>query len=185
MPERISISAVMCWTDLRPIKPSGGSLRIQEAVEGVYSGKYYAALVIPENFTKDMIGFLGGTVELYPAITYYENDKKNAIAPKRFTAKAKTAVQEQVNASFISTITDAMVGAGKVLTATDNHGDNRLIRNQYPAGYRTELQVYIAVMSSFVDITDAAQGLIDASQNMLPGVRTPSDRVKWLEVCRH
>ena len=68
----------------------------KEAVEGVYSGKYYAALVIPENFTKDMISFLGGTVE-HPAITYYENDKKNAIAPK-ITAKAKTAVQEQVNA---------------------------------------------------------------------------------------
>lgn len=142
----------------------------KEAVEGVYSGKYYAALVIPENFTKDMISFLGGTVE-HPAITYYENDKKNAIAPK-ITAKAKTAVQEQVNASFISTITDAMVGAGKVLTATDNHGDNPLDSGiSTLQDIDTELQVYIAVMSSFVDITDAAQGLIDTSQNMLPGVK--------------
>ena len=32
------------------------------AIEGVHSGKYYAALVIPENFTKDMISFMGGTV---------------------------------------------------------------------------------------------------------------------------
>ena len=66
----------------------------KDAVEGVHSGKYYAALVIPENFTKDMISFIGGTVA-HPSITYYENDKKNAIAPK-ITAKAKTAVQEQV-----------------------------------------------------------------------------------------
>ncbi|MCH4191766.1 MAG: YhgE/Pip domain-containing protein [Butyrivibrio sp.] len=142
----------------------------KEAIEGVYSGKYYAALVIPENFTKDMVSFLGGTVE-HPAITYYENDKKNAIAPK-ITAKAKTAVQEQVNASFVSTITDAMVGAGKVITASDSQGDNPLDSGiNTLQNMDTELQIYIAVMSSFVNITDAAQGLIDTSQNMLPGVK--------------
>ena len=65
-----------------------------------------------------------------------------------------------------------MVGAGKVLTATDNHGDNPLDSGiSTLQDIDTELQVYIAVMSSFVDITDAAQGLIDTSQNMLPGVK--------------
>ena len=28
------------------------------ALEGVYSGKYYAALVVPENFTEDLMGFM-------------------------------------------------------------------------------------------------------------------------------
>ena len=29
-----------------------------EAIEGVYSGEYYAALVVPENFSKNLISFL-------------------------------------------------------------------------------------------------------------------------------
>ena len=34
-----------------------------EAVDGVYSGEYYAALVIPDDFTEEMISFLGGQIE--------------------------------------------------------------------------------------------------------------------------
>ena len=142
----------------------------EDAIGGVHSGKYYAALVIPENFTKDMISFMGGTVA-HPAITYYENDKKNAIAPK-ITAKAKTAVQEQVNATFITTLAKAIVGTGKTLTATDSSGNNLLDSGiNTLSDVDTELHVYIAVMSSFVQITDAAQNLINTSQNMLPGVK--------------
>lgn len=142
----------------------------KDAVEGVHSGKYYAALVIPENFTKDMISFIGGTVA-HPSITYYENDKKNAIAPK-ITAKAKTAVQEQVNATFITTLAKAMVGTGKVLTMTDSSGNNPLDSGINTLNdIDTELDVYIAVMSSFVQITDSAQNLINTSQSMLPGVK--------------
>jgi len=142
----------------------------KDAVEGVHSGKYYAALVIPENFTKDMISFIGGTVA-HPSITYYENDKKNAIAPK-ITAKAKTAVQEQVNATFITTLAKAMVGTGKVLTATDSSGNNPLDSGINTLNdIDTELDVYIAVMSSFVQITDSGQNLINTSQSMLPGVK--------------
>ena len=71
-----------------------------EAVDGVRSGKYYAALVIDKNFTRDMVSFLGGNPE-HPQIQYYENEKKNAIAPK-ITGKVKTTVQGEVNSSFVS-----------------------------------------------------------------------------------
>ena len=72
---------------------------MDEATDGVYSSEYYAALIIPEDFSKKMISFLNGEVQ-NPQIIYYENEKKNAIAPK-ITSKAKTAVQEQVNATFV------------------------------------------------------------------------------------
>ncbi len=70
-----------------------------DGINGVYAGDYYAALIIPENFTENIISFAKGEV-INPEIIYYENDKKNAIAPK-ITAKAKTAVQNQVNSSYI------------------------------------------------------------------------------------
>ena len=73
-----------------------------EAIEGVYSGEYYAALVVPENFSKNLISFLSDSME-HPQLKYYCNQKANAIAPK-ITDKAKTAVQQQVNQTFIDTI---------------------------------------------------------------------------------
>ena len=62
----------------------------EDALEGVNSGDYYAALVVPDTFTADFISFLGGDPK-NPMIGYYENSKKNAIATK-ITGKAKTAV---------------------------------------------------------------------------------------------
>ena len=52
-----------------------------EAQEGVKAGRYYAAFVIPEDFTEGLAGVLDGHVE--PArIAYYVNEKENAVAPK-------------------------------------------------------------------------------------------------------
>ena len=45
----------------------------QEAIDGVYAGEYYAALVIDEEFSDDMISFLSGDIK-NPVITYYENE---------------------------------------------------------------------------------------------------------------
>lgn len=58
-----------------------------EAIEGVYNGEYYAALVVPENFSKNLISFLSDSME-HPQLKYYCNQKANAIAPK-ITDKAK------------------------------------------------------------------------------------------------
>ena len=53
----------------------------QEAVDGVYAGDYYAAVVIDEDFSRKMYRmFTDWTGQ--PAITYYENAKKNAVATK-------------------------------------------------------------------------------------------------------
>jgi len=142
----------------------------KEAIEGVYSGKYYAALIIPDDFTKKMIGFLGGDLD-HPNIIYYENDKKNAIAPK-ITSKAKTAVQEQVNASFVSTLAQTLMGTGKVLTLKNDDGKSLLDSSiEDLTNIDSDLKTYSALLSSFIHITDAAQGLIDTSQKIIPGVK--------------
>ena len=77
-----------------------------EALSGVYSGKYYAALIVPPEFTGDFLSIMSGELR-HPQIEYYENEKKNAIAPK-ITNKAKTAVQEQINATIVEKAADAV-----------------------------------------------------------------------------
>ena len=53
----------------------------KDAKKGVQSGKFYAAIVIPEDFSKDMMSLFTSDV-VHPDITYYINEKENAIAPK-------------------------------------------------------------------------------------------------------
>ena len=53
----------------------------EKAVEGVKSGRYYSALVIDEQFTYSMYHGVADNIE-NPRITYYLNDKKNAVATK-------------------------------------------------------------------------------------------------------
>ena len=85
------------------------------ALESVYSGDCYAALVVPEDFTEDLLSILNGKPE-HPQIIYYENEKKNAIAPK-ITNKAKNAVQDQINATLTETVGDALHAVRSVLHA--------------------------------------------------------------------
>lgn len=71
----------------------------KEAKEGVESGKYYAAVVIPEHFSKDMLSMLQEELKR-PQLDYYVNEKKNAIAPK-ITNSGVNVVQKMVNEAFI------------------------------------------------------------------------------------
>ena len=66
-----------------------------KAMKGVKSGKYYAAIVIPEDFSRNMMSVFTSDIQK-PEITYYSNAKENAIAPK-VTDKGATAIQTQVN----------------------------------------------------------------------------------------
>ena len=53
----------------------------RKAKSGVRSGKYYAAIVIPEDFSESLLSILSGDLK-QPQLDYYINEKKNAIAPK-------------------------------------------------------------------------------------------------------
>lgn len=89
----------------------------KKAVEGVKSGKYYAAMVIPKGFSKKLTSFT--TNKLSRArISYYENDKKNAIAPK-ITGKARDALEKQINSMFIDVLGESTV---KLATGADKAG---------------------------------------------------------------
>lgn len=140
-----------------------------EAVNGVYSGEYYAALIIPEKFTEEMISFLGGEIE-HPDIVYYENEKKNAIAPK-ITQKAKTAVQEQVNSTFVSTLAEAVMKVSNAISGTDEQGNTLAdVVITRLNGLSGDLQSYINILNSFVSIMDSAQSIVETSQVMLPNL---------------
>ena len=69
--------------------------------DGVRSGKYYAGIYLPKNFSKDLVSFIGGTIEK-PEIEYFYNAKINAIAPK-ITDKGASTLQSEITDNFIAT----------------------------------------------------------------------------------
>ncbi len=131
----------------------------EEALEGVYASDYYAALIIPKDFSTDMMSFISGDLD-NPKMIYYENEKKNAIAPK-ITGKAKTAVVEQVNSTFISTIAKYVSEAAKI---ADENGLN-------PQDVLSDLSSRLSSMSSGLDssvvMLEAITGLTDSTQTLL------------------
>ena len=140
-----------------------------EAVNGVNNGDYYAALVVPKDFTEDMISFLGGDIK-HPEITYYENEKKNAIAPK-ITGKAKTAVQEQVNSTFVSTLAEGVMEVSNVLSGQEdgNSGIFNTVTDKLTE-LQGNLQLYSNLLASFIGITNSASNIMATSQAVLPNL---------------
>ena len=80
----------------------------KEALNGVKSGKYYASIVIPEDFSRSLISILSGDLQT-PKLDYYINEKANAIAPK-ITGTGAAAIQEQINRTFSSVASDSVSG---------------------------------------------------------------------------
>ena len=76
----------------------------EEALAGVESGEYYAAIVVPENFSKDFFSFLSEDI-VHPTLQYHVNAKKNAIATK-ITDTVVSNIKTQVNESFVNTVTE-------------------------------------------------------------------------------
>lgn len=83
----------------------------KELDDGVKTGKYYAGIYVPKNFSKDLVSFVDGKIQK-PKIVYSSNDKINAIAPK-ITSAGATTLQSTISEEFVSTV-------GKTLMSTLN-----------------------------------------------------------------
>lgn len=76
-----------------------------KALEGVRSGEYYAAVVIPEDFTQNLLSVFSPS-PTHPDIDFYVNEKRNAIA-SIVTGKVSGSVQNMVNDGFTEAVADA------------------------------------------------------------------------------
>ena len=73
----------------------------QEAEDGVRIGDYYASIVVPKNFSKDMTS-VSRTEPQRAIIEYTVNEKINAISPK-ITNSGASAIANNISKSFVET----------------------------------------------------------------------------------
>lgn len=150
-----------------------------EAIEGVWSGDYYAALIMPADFSKDMVSFLADNMT-HPEIIYYTNQKKNAIAPK-ITDKAKTAVQQQVNATFISTLTEAIMKSADV---ADNIGNKNKADSTLESGSDSMNNSLIDILIAKFQVINTQvvtfDNVLSALSNIITTAQTSADTAKGI-----
>ena len=141
-----------------------------EAIEGVKAGDYYAAIVIPENFSKSLLSILSGKVGK-PELDYYINEKKNAIAPK-ITDTGATTIQNEINDTFSSVASEAIAGlvssAADRITGDINSADWELARDI--AEVRANLQEYQDILKNFSSTAAGADAAIKDTKAALDKV---------------
>lgn len=139
-----------------------------EAVDGAMSGEYYAAVVIPASFSRDMMTFYSQGSE-HSSLEYYTNEKKNAVAPK-ITGRGADQVSYQVNKVFSETISETALGLASALSdyvdTSDAKGRIGIIASRVNAmsGQMTQAS---SVLRSYAQIMDAAQALVGDSTQLL------------------
>lgn len=140
----------------------------EDAIDGARSGRYYAAVVIPESFSSDMMSFYSSDVE-HAQLIYYTNEKKNAIAPK-VTDQGADRVSIQVNQVFTETLADiALNVSSSLLEYADQSGAEGRIGDLANHIQRVGESMHRSadVMRTYASVLDSTRTLIGDSGKLL------------------
>lgn len=166
----------------------------EDAIEGARSGEYYAAVVIPQSFSKDMMTFYSPEVE-HASILYYTNEKKNVVAPK-LTERGADDVANKINTIFVEKASEVGLNvASSLVDYTDNKqfvnqitqlSDNiatlsgRMAQaSEVVSGYSSLLSASESLIASSADLlgetSDSAQQVLDTTNNAKQSINSLTD----------
>ena len=142
------------------------------AIRGVQEGTYYAAIVLPETFSRDMMSLFSAEDIQRSDILYYLNEKENAIAPK-ITDKGASAVQKQIDQVFVQTVSEIGLDLLEGLNQALDEGKKKDAMQNFSrnlGSLAAELEDVAALTDNYADIsaslgkiTDSAAALLHAS----------------------
>ncbi|MCI8340675.1 MAG: YhgE/Pip domain-containing protein [Eggerthellaceae bacterium] len=148
-----------------------------DAVDGARSGRYYAAVVIPPDFSRDMLTFYADDVQ-HAQVVYYANEKKNAIAPK-ITDQGADTVAYQINEVFVETL--AEIGLS-IAEAFSSYAESSGLEGRIGAlaahvdAVADEMESMGAVLGLYGQLVGSAQGLVDESAALVQSARGQADQ---------
>lgn len=143
-----------------------------EAKQGVKDGKYYAAVIIPEEFSEDLLSITTGDFT-QAKLEYYVNEKKNAIAPK-ITDKGIQTIEESIGTTYVSTLTETIA---EILNVTEDEFEvskhdlaDRVIDSLNNA--KTDIDSFNASIDVMIATLDSIDELTKTNKELLPGVQS-------------
>ena len=137
----------------------------EKAVDGVKSGAYYAAVVLSDDFSRNMYhGFMDGLKQ--PTITYYENEKKNAVAAK-ITDTAVSTLKNSIDQMYVEIVVSTLFeDADKV--------EERVNGSDTESGSDSDTPKLI---NTFSDRIDDVNGNIKAYKLLLTSLTSANERL--------
>lgn len=142
------------------------------AIEGVRSGKYYAAIVIPEDFSESLLSIISDKPQ-NPVLDYYVNEKKNAIAPKITDTGAGT-IQQEINDTFSNvaaeTISNLIIKS--VSKVSGNMSDMNTETLRSISDIQKNLDDYQTTLKNFQETVKSSSSIIVDTQTSLDSVNT-------------
>lgn len=157
----------------------------ETAREGVRSGSYYAAVIIPESFSEDVVTFITGEAER-PAIEYYSNEKKNAIATK-ITNTGVSTLRTTINEQFVSTVSSTMLDVLNLTDSLLSDKSDAVMDDLTVTLEKTQkdLSDFTVSVDALIETARSAQDLTAAAQALLPDLDgTVNDNLTALENLR-
>ncbi len=164
-----------------------------DAVDGVRSGEYYAAVVIPKNFSSNLLSVLTKTPK-HPELDYYVNEKRNAIA-SIVTGKASGSVQTMVDEGFTKAITDVAIDLFDEISSIKNNEDvaaaganvSNALDGTISALARSssDIAAYKEVVASIRGVMDSSASILgnnSASLNVAGSLSDAANGVRTLDV---
>ena len=141
------------------------------AMDELDAGKSYAAFVIPEDFTEQLLSLTTGNFT-QPKLSYYVNEKTGPVAPK-ITDTGASTLDETINSTFVSTVSD--VAAEEIDRALKESSDAiDASKSKVAAKVASAVQVVADARSSLggiVAATDEAQAKVSGSKESLDRAR--------------
>lgn len=142
----------------------------EEATAGVTRGDYYASVVIPEDFSENLLSIVTGKFR-QADMHYYVNEKKNAIAPK-ITDKVVGTLQEKIDSEYVGTLAETIA---KVLGVTNNElsKDKEQIADRITNALndaKDEVKIFANSMDLLVTTLDSIDTLVESGKDLLPAI---------------
>lgn len=140
-----------------------------DAIDGTKSGEYYAAVIIPKDFSEKMMTFFTADTVSHAKLTYYTNEKANALAPK-VTGQGADQVAAQVNETFAQTITGTALSiASSLLDRLDDPQAAQMIGsfNAKVGDFASTLDDTAATLTMYGTLTNSAGSLMSSSVELI------------------
>ena len=141
------------------------------AMDGVNAGRYYAALVLPQDFSASFLTVLDGHFER-PKIDFYVNEEMTASGVKVAEAGA-SAVEKSINEEFVSTVSKKVIEmtqkAGKGILEDSDKANGSLSRGVQEAD--DTIRSTIDMLDGLRPTLDSASATVADGQQALEDIK--------------
>lgn len=145
---------------------------VDAALDGVYSGEYYAAIVISEDFSYNMYHLSAALSAERAPLTYYENAKKNAVANK-ITETAASTLQQTINTKYLQVLFQTVFEkANDVSSALSPEEAAQAVTDKITE-LRDTLNAYCTAIGQFTASGDAINSVLSDTQAALNSMAAP------------